>query len=63
MMNTLSNHSHNQTKYQYTHDFTWLKPSKRETIHNHSQCDHLRQHINAKEKYVHKSFSQSIFNK
>jgi hypothetical protein len=42
--------------------FTWLKPSKRETVHP-SQCGHLRQYINAKEKIVHKSFSQSIFNK
>jgi hypothetical protein len=29
----------------------WLKPSKRETIHDPSQCGHLRKYINEKEKY------------
>jgi hypothetical protein len=48
--NTLRKHSHNQIKDQYTSVFRWLKPSKREIVHDPNQCGHLRQYINAKEK-------------
>jgi hypothetical protein len=34
----------------------WLKPSKREIVHDPSQRGHLRQYINAKEKYFTREF-------
>ena len=42
--------AHKQIKNQYTSIITWLKPSKREIVHDLSQRDHFRQFINIKRK-------------
>jgi hypothetical protein len=55
-MNTFNNHSHDLIKDQYTDIFTWLQPSKMETIHIPNQHNHLRQYISAKEKYFTREF-------
>ena len=42
--------AHKQITNQYTSIITWLKPSKRETVHALSQRGHFREFINIKEK-------------
>ena len=47
--------AHKQITNQYTNIITWLKPSKRETVHGLSQCSHFRQFINIKRKVTYVS--------
>ena len=42
---------------QYIGIITWLKPSKRETVHGLSQHGHFRQFINMKKENLHKLLS------
>ena len=44
--------AHKQIKNQYTNIITWLKPSKRETVHAMSQRGHFREFINIKKGYI-----------
>ena len=47
--------AHKHITNQYTSIITWLKPSKRETIHALSQRGHFREFINIKRKVTYVS--------
>ena len=47
--------AHKQITNHYTNIITWLKPSKRKTVHGLSQSGHFRQFINIKRKITYVS--------
>ena len=47
--------THKQITNQYTSIITWLKPSKRETVHGLSQRGQFRQYLNIKRKVTYVS--------
>ena len=51
--------AHKQITNQYTSIITWLKPSKREIVHNLSQRNHFKQFINIKRKVTYVSLINS----